>query len=211
MEPASIKNNPDQWDCDSFRGPLEIPSKSDHLNISITYTYSVKFIRNDTVAWSSRWDSLLNPLPNTDIQWHSILVSLIIILFLSGMLAIIMLPILWKDKNNSNKMDYDEYVQNESGWKLVKEDVFRPPSKGMLLSVFLGSGVHVFCTMSVTLAFACLGYLSPEDRGVLVTFALAFYVLLGTPTGYTSARIYKSFGGCKWMQNALLTTTLCPG
>ena len=40
-------------------------------------------------------------------------------------------------------MDNSEDAQEEFGWKLVHGDVFRPPTFGMLLSVFLGSGVQV--------------------------------------------------------------------
>lgn len=103
------------------------------------------------------------------------------------------------------------WFQEEFGWKLVHGDVFRPPRKGMLLAVLLGSGVQVFCMTLVTLAFACLGFLSPANRGALMTCAMVLYVLLGTPAGYVSARIYKSFGGEKWKSNVLLTSMLCPG
>ena len=44
-----------------------------------------------------------------------------------------------------------------------------------------------------------------------MTCALVLYVCLGTPAGYVSARIYKSFGGEKWKSNVLLTSMLCPG
>lgn len=44
-----------------------------------------------------------------------------------------------------------EDAQEEFGWKLVHGDVFRPPRKGMLLSVFLGSGTQIFIMMFVTL------------------------------------------------------------
>ena len=44
-----------------------------------------------------------------------------------------------------------------------------------------------------------------------MTCALVLYVCLGTPAGYVSAKIYKSFGGEKWKSNVLLTSMLCPG
>lgn len=44
-----------------------------------------------------------------------------------------------------------EDAQEEFGWKLVHGDVFRPPKKGMLLSVFLGSGTQIFIMTFVTL------------------------------------------------------------
>ena len=42
-------------------------------------------------------------------------------------------------------------AQEEFGWKLVHGDVFRPPGKGMLLSVMLGTGTQVVTMTSVTL------------------------------------------------------------
>ncbi len=44
-----------------------------------------------------------------------------------------------------------EDAQEEFGWKLVHGDVFRPPRKGMLLSVFLGNGVQIFFMTLITL------------------------------------------------------------
>ena len=110
-----------------------------------------------------------------------------------------------------NQIDSGEDAQEEFGWKLVHGDVFRPPRKGMLLSVFLGSGTQILCMAGITLVFACLGFLSPANRGALMTCAMVLFVCLGTPAGYVSARIYKSFGGEKWKSNVLLTSMLCPG
>lgn len=59
--------------------------------------------------------------------------------------------------------------------------------------------------------FACLGFLSPANRGALMTCAMVLYVCLGTPAGFVSARVYKSFGGDKWKSNVLLTSMLTPG
>lgn len=109
------------------------------------------FQENDKVKWSSRWDYILESMPHTNIQWFSILNSMVIVLFLSGMVAMIMLRTLHKDISRYNQIDSGEDAQEEFGWKLVHGDVFRPPRKGMLLSVFLGSGTQVFCMTLVTL------------------------------------------------------------
>jgi len=42
-------------------------------------------------------------------------------------------------------------VQKMPRWKLVHGDVFRPPQCGMLLSLFIGSGVQIFFTTLITL------------------------------------------------------------
>merc|ERR1712061_546241 len=177
----------------------------------ITYTYKVNFRADNNVKWSSRWDYILESMPHTNIQWFSILNSLVIVLFLSGMVAMILLRTLHKDIARYNQIDSGEDAQEEFGWKLVHGDVFRPPRKGMLLSVFLGSGTQLPSMAAITLVFACLGFLSPANRGALMTCTLVLFVCLGTPAGYIAARIYKSFGGEKGKSNVLLTSMLCPG
>ncbi|CAG5097219.1 Similar to TM9SF2: Transmembrane 9 superfamily member 2 (Pongo abelii) [Cotesia congregata] len=216
VTPRSIKHPANGQDCTS-KYPLDIPAEKlgKDQKLSITYTYSVNYVKNNTIKWSSRWDYILESMPHTNIQWFSILNSLVIVLFLSGMVAMIMLRTLHKDIARYNQayfqIESGEDAQEEFGWKLVHGDVFRPPRKGMLLAVFLGSGVQVFFMTLVTLAFACLGFLSPANRGALMTCAMVLYVCLGTPAGYVSARIYKSFGGEKWKTNVLLTAMLSPG
>jgi transmembrane 9 superfamily protein 2/4 len=44
-----------------------------------------------------------------------------------------------------------------------------------------------------------------------MTTALVCYILLGTPSGYISARLYKLFGGENWATNVISTALLCPG
>ncbi|XP_043463720.1 transmembrane 9 superfamily member 2 isoform X1 [Leptopilina heterotoma] len=216
VNPRSIKHPEKVLDCVST-SPLEIPADELHQGdkLAITYSYSVKFQENNVIKWSSRWDYILESMPHTNIQWFSILNSLVIVLFLSGMVAMIMLRTLHKDIARYNQVYFQiesgEDAQEEFGWKLVHGDVFRPPRKGMLLSVLLGSGIQVFFMTLVTLAFACLGFLSPANRGALMTCAMVLYVCLGTTAGYVSARMYKSFGGDKWKSNVLLTAMLSPG
>ncbi|XP_012262540.1 transmembrane 9 superfamily member 2 isoform X2 [Athalia rosae] len=212
VEPRSINHTMHPPNCGS-KAPLEIPF--DDLpkgkTLDVIYSYSVTFMENHTIKWSSRWDYILESMPQTNIQWFSILNSLVIVLFLSGMVAMIMLRTLHKDIARYNQIESGEDAQEEFGWKLVHGDVFRPPRKGMLLSVLLGSGIQVFFMTLITLAFACLGFLSPANRGALMTCAMVLYVCLGTPAGYVSARVYKSFGGEKWKSNVLLTSMLSPG
>ena len=72
-----------------------------------------------------------------------------IVLFLTGVVAMIMLRTLHKDISSYNEMQTLEEAQEESGWKLVHGDVFRPPSfSPMLLSVLTGSDLCVL-TMSL--------------------------------------------------------------
>ncbi|XP_057705735.1 transmembrane 9 superfamily protein member 5 isoform X2 [Corythoichthys intestinalis] len=209
LEPKSINHgSASTLNCDILR-PMEVPTQFDN-DVSIVYTYSVTFEENNQIKWASRWDYILVSMPHTNIQWFSIMNSLVIVLFLSGMVAMIMLRTLHKDIARYNQVDQED-AQEESGWKQVHGDVFRPPRKGMLLSIFLGQGTQIFIMTFITLFLACLGFLSPANRGALMTCAVVLWVLLGTPAGYVSARLYKTFGGEKWKTNVLLTALLCPG
>ena len=208
LEPRSIKHNK-AGDCSTDSPALGIGA--DVQDIVFNYTYSVTWEENHDIKWSSRWDYILKSMPNTNIQWFSIMNSLVIVLFLSGMVAMIMLRTLHKDIARYNQMDNSEDAQEEFGWKLVHGDVFRPPRKGMMLAVLNGNGVQICCMTVITLVFACLGFLSPANRGALMTCSLVLYVCLGTPAGYVSARLYKMFGGEKWKSNVLLTAFSCSG
>lgn len=220
VSPRSIDHNSDastdskNLNCGSDSLPMEIPSSifgDNDAKKRIIYSYSITFKKDNSIKWSSRWDYILESMPHTNIQWFSILNSLVIVLFLTGMVAMILLRTLHKDIARYNQIDSEDDAQEEFGWKLVHGDVFRAPKHSMLLSVFLGSGVQVLCMTLITLFFACLGFLSPANRGALMTCAMVMFVCLGTPAGYVSARLYKSFGGSKWKANVLLTSLLCPG
>jgi transmembrane 9 superfamily protein 2/4 len=73
-------------------------------DVEIPFTYSVKFKRNNDVRWASRWDYILKSVSQTRIQWFSILNSLIIVLFLSGMVAMILIRTLYKDIARYNQI-----------------------------------------------------------------------------------------------------------
>ena len=154
--PRSIDHShvpPKEGDCGATLQssiPMAIPAHANGKQ-SITYSYSVNFQADKNTKWSSRWDYILESMPHTNIQWFSILNSLVIVLFLSGMVAMILLRTLHKDIARYNQIDSGEDAQEEFGWKLVHGDVFRPPRKGMLLAVFLGSGTQILCMTGITL------------------------------------------------------------
>lgn len=63
------------------------------------------------------------------------------------------------------QIDAGEDAQEEYGWKLVHGDVFRPPRRGMLLSVLVGSGSQVFIMTLITLCRYLGGYnIAPLGR-----------------------------------------------
>ena len=125
------KTSPATFNPDRFQ-PVELKAEE------VIYTYDVKWERSD-LPWTHRWDVYLKGNPDDEIHYFSIVNSLMIVLFLTGVVAMIMLRTLHKDISSYNEMQTLEEAQEESGWKLVHGDVFRPPAfSPMLLSVLAG-------------------------------------------------------------------------
>ena len=115
-----------------------------------------------------------------DVHVFSIVNSLLIVVFLTGMVAMILLRTLHRDLTRYNMTDEERAEEREeTGWKLVHGDVFRPPNNPMLFSVTVGTGVQVFYMSIVTLVFAAIGFLSPANRGSLMIAVLLLFVLMG--------------------------------
>jgi len=202
---SSKKGEEGNANCDD-RTPVML---SENGQTDVIFTYSVLW-RPSRTAWATRWDKYLHVF-EPRIHWFSLVNSAIIVVFLTGMVAMVLLRALRKDIARYNQLDLNEDVQDDSGWKLVHGDVFRSPTNPMLLSVFLGSGAQLFFMTGATIAFALLGFLSPSNRGSLATVMILSYTLFGFIGGYVSARSYKSFGGEAWKRNIILTPLFVPG
>lgn len=175
----------------------------------VIFSYDVSF-KESPVKWASRWDTYLL-MTDDQIHWFSIINSLMIVLFLSGMVAMIMMRTLYRDISKYNQLETQDEAQEETGWKLVHGDVFRPPSHSSLLCVYVGTGVQFFGMTLVTMIFAMLGFLSPSNRGGLMTAMVLLWVFMGLFAGYSSARMYKMFKGTEWKKNTLKTAFMFPG
>jgi len=182
----------------------------------VVYTYDVVWERSD-VPWSRRWDVFLQSGADEDIHWFSIINSLMIVLFLTGMIAMILVRNLYRDIARYNAEDAaaaSEEAAEETGWKLVHADVFRPPAGffgPMFLSVFVGSGMQLLAMGFAALLFTVLGFLSPANQGSLLTGFIVLYMCMGSFAGYFSARMYKMFRGKAWKRNTTLTAFVFPG
>jgi transmembrane 9 superfamily protein 2/4 len=104
----------------------------------------------------------------------------------------------------------DDGIQEDSGWKLVHGDVFRPPKHALLLSVLVGNGAQILVMTAITMLFALLGFLSPSNRGSLGSIMVISYTFLSFIGGTVSARVYKAWQGEKVRMNIVLTPTVVP-
>ena len=72
-------------------------------DITVNFTYSLVWEQSD-IQWASRWDTYLS-MSNAQIHWFSILNSLVVVFFLAGVLAAIIIRTLKKDIANYNRLD----------------------------------------------------------------------------------------------------------
>jgi transmembrane 9 superfamily protein 1 len=103
----------------------------------------------------------------------------------------------------------DDMLEDEDyGWKLISNDVFRfPKNKGLFCAV-LGVGSQ-FLSMVVGILFmALVGLFNVHHHGSLNTAAFLLYALTSCIAGYVSAKNYKQMNGENWVWNINLTASL---
>jgi transmembrane 9 superfamily protein 2/4 len=116
-----------------------------------------------------------------------------------ALVALIMVRALKRDFSRYNRVATDEEKaedREETGWKMVHADVFRPPKNPMLFSVVVGVGSQVMGMAVVTILFAAAGFLSPANRGSLMTSMLLVFLFMGAGAGYVAARTHKVRNAC---------------
>lgn len=188
---------------------LEKVSLGKKDELKVLFTYSVKFEASAT-PWATRWDKYLH-VYDPKIQWFSLLNFSVVVSILGFIIAHIFVKSLRNDITKYNEVNLDDDISEESGWKLVHADVFRPPKNRMLLAVFVGSGTQVFVMTFFTIAFALFGLLSPSNRGALSTFMFIVYIASSVVSAFVSGYLYRFLGGDDWKTNMVLSPLLVPG
>lgn len=88
----------------------------------------------------------------------------------AGILTMIMVRTLRRDiaRYNAGESDslagLDETIE-ETGWKLVHGDVFRPPTNSRLFAAVIGSGIQIFFMALITIC-RCTIKFSMFQRGI---------------------------------------------
>jgi transmembrane 9 superfamily protein 2/4 len=206
--------------CNAEGAPTVVNDPSSYLplrtsptgeSLKVLYSYEIEWISSD-LLWADRWDVYLIGSPDDDIHYFAIVNSLMVVMFLTGAIATIMVRTIRKDISGYNEMQTLEEAQEETGWKLVHGDVFRPPNTHpMLLSVLVGTGAQIGTAFTGSILCAILKLLNPMNKGQTLTAILVLYVLSGSVAGYVSARIYKYCDAKAWKQNTIVTATALPG
>ncbi len=158
-----------------------------------------------------------SPLPQ--IHWFSLVNSFMMVLFLVGLVAIILMRTLRKDyaryaRSAADALEDMESLERdfseESGWKLVHGDVFRPPRHLTLLAACVGTGVQLmFLCLSVILLTIAGSFFT--ERGTILTCFIIAYALTSFIGGYVSGGLYARHEGRHWIRTMLLAASLFPG
>jgi transmembrane 9 superfamily member 2/4 len=200
---GDVVNNPGSY--------LALRTGGSGESVKVLYSYEVNWVASDLI-WADRWDVYLIGAPDDDIHYFAIVNSLMIVLFLTGAIATIMIRTLRKDIAGYNEMQTLEEAQEETGWKLVHGDVFRPPEcSPMLYSVLVGTGAQIGCAFFFSMICAIMKFLNPMKKGQTLTTIIVLYVMSGSVAGYVSARMYKFCDAKAWKINTIYTAVGLPG
>ena len=181
---------------------------------TLAFTYSVKWAPTGT-PFAQRFERYLDyNFFEHQIHWFSIFNSFMMVIFLTGLVSMILVRTLRNDyARYANEDDIDSLERNaseESGWKLVHGDVFRPPRYLAALSALVGTGSQLALLTFVVIGVTIAGVLY-EGRGAIMTVFIVCYVLSSSVAGYISGGFYSRNSGKAWIRAMLLTASLFPG
>ncbi|KAL8234550.1 hypothetical protein R6Q59_020650 [Mikania micrantha] len=181
---------------------------------TLDMTYSVKWTETN-IAFAHRFDVYLDyHFFEHQIHWFSIFNSFMMVIFLTGLVSMILMRTLRNDYAKYAREDDDlesleRDVSEESGWKLVHGDVFRPPRNMVLLSAVVGTGAQLALLILLVILFAIVATLY-IGRGAIVTTFIVCYALTSFVSGYVSGGMYSRHGGKNWIKSMILTASLFP-
>lgn len=183
-------------------------------------TYSVHWVPTER-SFTRRFDRYLdNNFFEHQIHWFSLFNSFMMVVFLCGLVALILMRTLRADYARYMREEEDAetggepgIASDDSGWKQVHGDVFRRPPHVMLHSALIGTGVQLVLLSLLVIVAAFAGALY-VDRGAVMKAALIVYGLTSAVSGFISGRFYRQYflpeEAPNWINVMLLTAGLFP-
>jgi transmembrane 9 superfamily protein 3 len=186
----------------------------------VVFKYSVEWKETDA-RFEDRFNRYLDySFFEHQIHWFSIVNSFMMVIFLCGLVALILLRTLRNDYAKYTRVDEDEElgddgssIGDDSGWKMVHSDAFRRPSYLPFFTALLGTGYQlVFLAISVITLCIC-GSLYME-RGAVMHTAVICYALTTFISGFFAGGFYKSqfqgYPSPRWISTMVLSALLLP-
>lgn len=177
---------------------------------ALEFSLHVQFVETSE-EFHSRFDRYLDhDFFKHPIHWFSVFNSFMMVLFLMGLVALILLRTLKKDYARyglvhdleDGDMDDDEKEAlhhdkvEDAGWKQVHGDVFRAPFWLPLFSALVGTGWQLVVLTLGVILFAVLGPLHGEvheERGEVMQSILICYAFSSIVSGFMSGKFFKEY------------------
>jgi len=188
------------------------PTQIDDITtaVELSFTYSVIWQKSEH-KYDQR-GKLQRPndfFPKTlEIHWLSIINSIVLVVLLLGFVIIILSRVLRNDFMRYNSEGEGALDDEDYGWKLISNDVFRFPKFKTLFCAVLGVGIQFLALGFGILLMALLGLFNVHRHGSLNTAAFLLYALTSCISGYVSAKTYRQMNGEAWVWNINLTACL---
>lgn len=181
--------------------------------VHVRFGYSVDWVKSPVLLENrmSKYDTMSVHGPDMDVQWltigNSVLLIVILMLFTGSVLVRAV-------RNEWTAAVADELIEefgsSGSGWKRIAGDVFRAPENWGLLAAAYGAGIQLAVTGAAVLFLCMVQRFGYTQRGTVAMTTVLVYVGSAAVGGYESARIYRQFGGKRWVWNIVLAGTLFP-
>jgi len=199
--------------------PIEVGRK-------LEFTYSVHW-KVTNKPFENRFDRYLEyDFFEHKIHWFSVFNSFMMVIFLCGLVALILMRTLHNDfaryaKEEDLDVEGIQGIGEDSGWKQVHGDVFRAPESLVLFSAMLGTGWQLLLLVLAVILYAMAGPILHgnmyEDRGEMVSTFIVCYALSSAVGGYVSGSYYKQFfpttrseSNSHWQKTMICTILLFP-
>ncbi len=174
-----------------------------------------------TKEFAARFNRYLdNSFFEHQIHWFSLFNSFMMVIFLCGLVALILMRTLradyaryMREDDEEGGVDMGAGVGDESGWKQVSGDVFRRPSNIVLYSALIGTGYQLALLALVVIGAAFAGSLY-VDRGAIKQASIVGFALTSFISGFFSGSFYRSQfhpePSPQWIRVMLLSASLFP-
>ena len=192
----------------------------------LQFTYSVHW-KPSTKIFETRFSRYLEyDFFEHKIHWFSVFNSIMMVIFLCGLVALILLRTLRNDfaryaKEEEVDLEGIQGIGEDSGWKQIHGDVFRAPQHLILFSAMYGTGSQLLFLVLAVIVYAIAGPVLHgnmyEDRGEMVSTFIVCFALSSTIGGYASGSFYKKYfttpraeSKSQWQKAMVCTMLLFP-
>ncbi|ODQ79435.1 hypothetical protein BABINDRAFT_161835 [Babjeviella inositovora NRRL Y-12698] len=184
----------------------------------IPFTYSVYWREERGVRWEDRWELYeRDETRGEHIHWLALINSSVLVFFLSTIVAVVLLRTLNKDIKGVINRDIDnngkdKETEDMSGWRLLSNDVFVPPTRALALTILGGTGVQLVFTIAAVSLLCAAGIINHNVRGSLISCIVGLFVAAGFAAGFSGVRLYTNFADAHahWPAVAILCAGTLP-